>query len=181
MILIGFTGRDRGDRMPKGDIRGRRGFRAGRGDRGKGTGRPGGDHTQYNQQKTPVVGQNRQTEATSTQQQHLNSKWGWFISRTHPPNAKVTGLDTLLDRVKSTSTAAKISTFQTAWRSEYEFRMLLHTGSIFLAMQWACPKTICKVNGVEVKALADTGSEVRTITKSLYEQHFSSKIEDTTH
>ena len=43
------------------------------------------------------------------------------------------------------------------------------------------PKIRCKVNGVGVKALADTGSEVTTITKSLYLKNFQSQIEDTTY
>ena len=43
------------------------------------------------------------------------------------------------------------------------------------------PKTTCVVNGIELRALADSGSEVTTITKSCYLQHFDSLVEDNTY
>ena len=58
---------------------------------------------------------------------------------------------------------------------------IAHRDYIFNNAVGSSPKLVCMVDGVQVKALADTGSEVTTITKSLYLQHFQSKIEDTTY
>ena len=58
---------------------------------------------------------------------------------------------------------------------------LAHREYIFNKAVEPSPKISCKVNGVEVRALADTGSEVTTITKALYLKNFQSLIEDTTY
>ena len=78
-------------------------------------------------------------------------------------------------------TEAQISTVKPFDEMDLSEEAIKHRDYIFNNAVGPSPKIKCKVNGVEVKALADSGSEITAITKSLYEQHFHSRVEDTTY
>ena len=77
--------------------------------------------------------------------------------------------------------AVQVPTIKPFDETDLSDEALAHGEYIFNKAVGPSPKISCKVNGVEVKALADTGSEVITITKSLYLKNFQSQIEDTTY
>ena len=77
--------------------------------------------------------------------------------------------------------AVQVPTIKPFDETDLSDEALAHREYIFNKAVGPSPKISCKVNGVEVKALADTGSEVTTITKSLYLKNFQSQIKDTTY
>ena len=68
--------------------------------------------------------------------------------------------------------------FEDAGMSE---EAIAHRQCIFDNAVSPSPKATCVVNGIELRALADSGSEVTTITKSCCLQHFDSLVENTTY
>ena len=77
--------------------------------------------------------------------------------------------------------AVQVPTIKPFEETDLSDEALAHREYIFNKAVGPSPKISCTVNRVEVRALADTGSEVTTITKSLYLKNFQSQIEDTTY
>ena len=84
-----------------------------------------------------------------------------------------------LRKIATSAAQAPVSKqFEDADMSE---EAIAHRQHIYNNVVGPSPKTTCVVNGIELRALADSGSEVTTITKSCYLQHFDSLFEDTTY
>ena len=156
----GRGGFNNGGRGQRGFNHGNRGNYRGRGDfRGRGRGGPHPTETQPNQ-----------VDAENYEQTSLNYHLRWA-------GKPITPSPTLSEPLTAAVQVPTIKPFDEI----DECGALAHKECIFNKAMGPSPKISCKVNGVEVKALADTGSEVVTITKSLYLKNFQSQIGDTTY
>ena len=82
---------------------------------------------------------------------------------------------------KIATSAAQVPVSKQFEDADMSEEAIAHRQHIYNNAVGPSPKTTCVVNGIKLRALADSGSEVTTITKSCYLQHFDSLVEDTTY